>query len=72
MKTAVIESIDVKPEFPCCMQTKDGMVVLFSELSIGVVVHQGGGNSLIGYYSRSWIMNEFRALPAGTKIVIEA
>lgn len=63
--------LPINPKFPLLAKSKrDGKVVLFSDLTSGVVVH---GNDF-GYLTNKWAdctnVNAWEILPAGTSITL--
>ncbi len=74
MKTSIEPSSIAKPEYPRLMEStmNAGKIVLFTDLSRGVLLHQGNdtmSNEGVGHYSDSWAMSCFK--PYYGKVILD-
>ncbi len=72
MKSTLIEP-DIKEEitYPCLMEGKSGLIVLFYAKEKGWVVNSGQTDRRLGIYFERWDMRGYNPLPKGTQVILE-
>ena len=69
MKTEIIERKDENESmYPCLMQSFSGIVVLFTEEKVGIVI-VGNDFYSTGEFKKNWIMNNFHKFEG--KLILE-